>query len=256
MKSGLFQRAKTLGAVLVGLVCVLPACAEHNAQVMYIAANMDYEALDCQLRATGGQLFYRSTGTLDIGVSNRYRLYPRVFNGMGTSEETTQNSVKELMLENNFIQIVGATIDYDMANVDLGVPLPQGQFVFSATGVESDGGTALMELEIIPPLVGEVLRTAKKLEKPYSSAQLIAYVTLEGKLQDGTTVHSNEFVYPITVCKCCLLFPALDDCMFSGDENEKIPLPCNPGQDVSLDCRAIWALDLDDVISRCYFETD
>ena len=97
-------------------------------------------------------------------------------------------------------------------------------------------------LEVVTSDVGQLLKQAQLIMgEAYQSAQLLVRVTMEGQLQDGTIVYSNEFTYPITVCNRCLIYYPVADCTTQESEPEVVA-PCFPGQDDAVDCRLCYVL--------------
>lgn len=236
-------RGAFAGAAVAALLSVT-GCTDRSPQALFVQFNQAVDrASSCIARA--GTDIARPIGWMDIGVTNRYLLFPSVENGMPPSASITGSGPSDLHLENNTVQVTGATIYYDLpADIvaDLaeeGVEVPQGQFVFTSGSIEPNSvGVAI--LEVIPPLVGEVLRRSKILSERYATTQILVRVTVEAVLKDGDTVNSNEFVYPLNVCNGCLVYFSVPDC--TALPTEEITLPCFPGQDEGLDCRACYQL--------------
>ena len=223
-------------------------CAENEALVYYIAANQTVdEKSNCELQVGGGGAI-RPYGYMDLSLTDEYVMFPLIESGMAKTEEITGKGPKELMGDNSTILILGAIVDYEIDPIieaellaRTGAGLPQGQFIPSAGSVESNKN-ALAALQIIPPFVGQQLRQAQQLMgEPYQAAQMLVNVTMEGQLPDGTTVYSNTFVYPITLCNQCLIFYPVDDCTNQDSEPDVKP-PCFPGQDDAVDCRFCYIL--------------
>lgn len=234
-------RVAALAVALVGVA----GCTDRSPQALFVQFNQAVDrASSCVARA-GGQIT-RPIGWMDIGITNRYLLFPSVENGMPTSAEISGQGPSTLRLENNTVQITGATVYYDIPEdiqADLaenqGVEVPQGQFVFTSGSIEP-GSTTVAVLEVVPPRVGETLRLSKILSERYATTQILVRVTVEAVMKDGDTVNSNEFVYPLNVCNGCLVFFPVLDCTLPP--TEEVTLPCFPGQDEGVDCRACYQL--------------
>ena len=230
---------------LVALAAVMASgCTDRSPQVLFVQYN---QAVDrgtaCTARAGSG--ISRPIGWMDIAVTNRYMLFPAVENGLPPIETVTATGATQLRLENNKLQITGATIYYDLPpdlEADLagqGVAVPQGQFVFTSGSLQP-GEIGALALEAVPPLVGQIIRLSTILKERYATTQILVRVTVEGVMLDGDTVNSNEFVYPLNVCNGCLVYFPIGDCTVTPDE--PLELPCFPGQDEGLDCRACYQL--------------
>jgi hypothetical protein len=80
--------------------------------------------------------------------------------------------------------------------------------------------------------------------------RLITYVRFFGQTTGGDSVESDEFEFPVNVCKGCLIQFApqdIDSCfpvpnclaaasMTGSGAASSLPVPCNPGQDIPIDC--------------------
>ena len=230
---------------------LIGGCAEQEAQVYYIAGNQAVdEKSNCELQAGGGSAF-RPYGYLDLSLTDTYGLFPLVESGIPKSEEVTGKGPKELMTDNSTILIRGALISYEVDPIieaeitaRTGVGLPTDKFVHSAGSVEANKNS-LGALEVVTSDVGQLLKQAQLIMgEAYQSAQLLVKVTMEGQLQDGTIVYSNEFTYPITICNQCLIYFPVADCTNQETEPEVVA-PCFPGQDDAVDCRLCYVLAKD-----------
>ncbi len=76
--------------------------------------------------------------------------------------------------------------------------------------------------------------------------RLVTYVRVYGNTLGGQYVESDEFEFPIDLCVGCLIrfapqdidpnFPAPNCAAASTGGAVALPIPCNPGQDVTIDC--------------------
>lgn len=238
-KSRIGYALVVLGALLsLGLT----GCAEQEGQTFYIAFSLALED-DCEISAGGGQVALRPRGRMDLVLTNEYYLFANVVNSMSTTSQVTGGTPATLQLENNNLQIIGGKVSYSVG--DIGIDLPQNQFVFTS-GTVRPGNQSPIQVHAIPPLVGEFLRQAPALQKRYSSVEVVVKLTLEGTLQDGTVVKSREFVYPIDVCRGCLIQynVAPEFCCDPATWGD-VPVPCFMGQDLSVDCRTCCASTFD-----------
>lgn len=243
------ERAGIRPLVLISIaLCFLGACAEHEAQVLFIESNqMIDDKSNCELQV-GGAGIIRPYGYIDLSLTNKYILFPSFSSGMPKTEEVTGKSSTELASDNSTIQILGAIVDFDVDPLigaeilaRTGASIPQGLFVHTTASVEANS-ESLTAVEVVPPFVGELFRQAQLLMGvPYQSTQVLVRVTLEGQLLDGTTVYSNEFVYPLTFCNQCLIFFPVEDCTIQESATD-LEAPCFPGQDDAVDCRLCYIL--------------
>ena len=227
----------------------IQGCAEQEAQVYFIAGNQAVdEKSNCELQGGGGAIAFRPYGYLDLSIADSYVLVPLIESGIPETEEVTGKGPKELMADNSTILIRGAIVNYEVDPIieaeilaRTGATLPSDKFIHSAVSVESSK-SALAAVEVVTSDVGQLLRQAQLIMgEAYQSAQMLVRVTLEGQLQDGTIVYSNEFVYPITICNRCLIYYPVKDCTNLETEPEVVA-PCFPGQDDAVDCRLCYIL--------------
>ena len=248
---------------------LMTGCPEHEPQALWAQGVTDLDQA-CKAKAGGGQISGGlSEGWLDISVDRiGYWLNVQVTNNLHLSESTSKLGVANGQLDNNSINLTGATVNYDVDG--LGVSLPQGFFQPAAASA-LPGVSAVVPVNVFPPQVLAVLRKSPVLvgEKPirdpliaeclwgvddngdrltdpptWKSVPLggrtitvIVRVTYEGVLLDGTEVRSNELHFPVNVCTGCLL-PAYAsayqfvDVMNSGTSpSDCSTTPCVIGQD-------------------------
>lgn len=84
--------------------------------------------------------------------------------------------------------------------------------------------------------------------------RVTSYVRFFGKTLGGDSVESDEFGFPVDVCKGCLIaFPATEDlisgpqpnCLLaSSSTSTTTSIPCVPGQDSAIDCSQCLGLDI------------
>jgi hypothetical protein len=240
------RRLFAAAALALFSLSMASGCSEEEAQAFFVSLNMRPDT-SCELKVTGGQQAFISSGFLDLAVTNEYWMFPQFINGLTESNEVTGLGPEQLRLDNNTISLKGARVYYDIGDVGLGtlspaLELPQHQYIPMTGFVEADA-EGLTAIQIVPPLVGEILRFAPKLQKRYSSAQMILRIVFEGKLLDGSLVKSNEFEYPVTVCNGCLISygVAPSSCCDPAFWEDIPDAPCILGQDDGIDCRLCCA---------------
>ena len=246
-------------------VMILGGCAENDPQVMFITGNQAVDSeTQCKLQSTG-LVTFKPFGYMDVSLANTYLLFPALSTKLEDTTVVTGNSAQQLVLNSSSIQIVGATVPYDLPidpttgpglgylentlapGVALTSPDPlesaglKENYVFTTGSLTSEEGNALVALEAVPPYIGEIIKNSPALSERFSSAQILAHVVVEGVMMDGTKVHSNEFVYPINVCNGCLVFYHVSDCT-QLDQDPEIEVPCFPGQDEAVACRLCYIL--------------
>src|SRR5262249_49152118 len=79
------------------------------------------------------------------------------------------------------------------------------------------------------------------------TARLVTYTKFFGNTTGGKSIESDEFEFPVDVCKGCLIsFSATDinpnfgapNCLGASGGGSSLPTPCFPGQDFLIDCAA------------------
>ena len=251
-------RLSTLSCV----VMLFSGCPEHEAQALFAQASVRYSAV-CDAQALiGSTVPQYPFGILDLTISRvGYFNFIQLVNLMTTSEEVTGLSAANAQLENNIMQILGATITYDTNGLESS--LPSGFFQYSPSGVLPQEAV-IGVVNGIPPAVANILRQdpalsgTKNMRDPLIKAcfesqgksptwegaplggrfvDIVARMTFEAYLLDGVEVRSNEFRFPIRVCNGCLVEQLPPDFFLAGlandqpFESELDPVTCLIGQD-------------------------
>ncbi len=224
----------------------LAGCVPAGAsQFVYILGNSVVQP-DCSFNASENGPF-RSRGTVDLVLAGQYSFAASVFNGMPETIKLQDRKINDPRIEANVVQIESGTIKYEYA---------EG---FDDLAATASSHTAFVGLTLRPQAVGGLslpllhpdlaLAFFDKLaerdpDNPAPSVQLVTKITLKGTMLDGTPFDTDEFIYPITVCKGCLLFFPTEAKLGAGNpncRNEENPPTlnerCQLGQDKSVDCR-------------------
>ena len=256
---------------ICGGIPLLSGCPEAEPDVLWLQAVLLPDD-SCQVSPLlGSSIQTVQKGTVDLAVNREgYIAAVQAVNNMARSEEVTGFGPTSKHLETNNMQLIGATVNYDTAGLD--VDLPQGFFQYTPTGILPQEA-AVGIVNLLPPAVMAELRKepwlvgTKAFEDPLLSAcyqtvdgapptwkgaplggrevEIVARVRFEAALLDGTEVISNELRFPIRVCNGCLVTPQghpgriLD--LFSPTSFDE-PLICNvpqciPGADRCFDVR-------------------
>ena len=225
------------------LAGVFAGCApEGTPQALVIQFNSVVGAENsCKLQvSSGGSQVTRSTGTLDLLFAPNYVMFPSIASKLEEASATTEFGAEQGSLDPNGITFTGVRVWYEIEGL-------QGQYdgtdtilpdeIFSPTSGHVDAGKfTAIAVEILPASVVNILDGDKAFDNIYSGGYLIAHVVLEGRTLDGDKVRSNEFVFPINVCRGCLLYwPFHDatDCCETLISDETV---CYPGQDEAIPC--------------------
>ncbi len=231
---------------LVG--ATLPAtsgCAD-NETMLFVRQVMAVQSPECFVRADASGDF-RTAGALDVLFADSYSAVLLVGNQL-----VQRSSRDQLRTEANRIVLKGAEVRvFDSQEAQLiAFTVPASGFVDPASGATP--GFGLTAATLIPSSLGATLFDQLAL---FESTTVVANIKVFGDTLGGEEIDSAELVYPIVVCKGCLVFkPAdLDDpvtpiyeCNVTGatgmsDTIEIDEVPCSFGQDDLVDCRLCCA---------------
>jgi hypothetical protein len=221
MKRGIVAIALLMG---IGIV----ACVDtEEAPAFYIVRTLALTPQE-QCIVNPESKIHLNSGVMDVMFTNRYFLYPAVQNFLGATSSAEYGEV-------NNIQITSAEISYEfppnLAPATKAV-LDETYHTFLGTSVPPDGVVGA-EILAIPPQVGNALRADDFSKDGYG---LVVFARLEGRMADGTVIHSNEFSFPIDVCFGCLYMVMSNNCC-DTEQAQSVKWPCRLGQDGGVDCR-------------------
>ena len=254
---------RRLACVSFLIASLLGGCVlDGDPGVFYISANqLVGRKTQCVIKAGGRATEVLPIGVLDLLQSNRYLMFPLVESGLGTTANTTNLSPDKLQLDTNTIMLAGAYVHYEVDGLlgpfdapdDDGDGLPDeetaipDEIFVPTSGTVKPGTPAVGMIEVIPPPVGDLLDRDVAFDEIFAAGYVVAYVSLLGFLQDGTEVRSGEFVFPVKVCRGCLVYWNLtpEACCQAAAAPENFP--CFPGQDESsacqLACYGLYGMD-------------
>jgi hypothetical protein len=237
------------GLSLLAVGAVAFSACTHDDSTIFVE-----DVLMPQVVAAGQPCIYSTSstqtviwrGTLDVSFRDYYEPVYLVGNQM-VPEQSTQ----QLMTETSTVNIQGAVVRItDAAGNQLSTytrlaagtiyPASGGVPSFAPIGVETiDQATIMGDPEI----------QAKVFNAPVPGVvRLVTYVRFFGKTLGGRYVESNEFEFPVDVCKGCLIIFSANDVNMSGlypqpnclgngsGTTSQQSLPCQPGQDIAIDC--------------------
>ncbi|MBM4386852.1 MAG: hypothetical protein FJ088_03880 [Deltaproteobacteria bacterium] len=245
---------------LVSISCI----EERNPQVLLYVTNLAMtRETQCIIQVgAGANQLMRTFSILDFALGNRYFAFPLIRNQLPSIFTVNESSVSENVNETNYVQIIGAYVEYDLGELAgqmtsdvIANAFTDPTFVFSNSGLLiAPGIEGVIGLEIVPnKQAGHIREALAKLAKTKAaiqgtSAEIVAYVTLEGMLQDGTVVKSNLFYFPLKLCFGCLIAKTVSNC---NDLPEGVQPPCIPGQDDTVDCRLCCFMGGDPDLCYC-----
>ncbi len=208
------------------LVAGFAACAQDGGDKTVLITNVMAPADMCLLTPSEAGPFVIG-GTLDVGGSGGYLLFPLIKN-LASSNDGTLTSNRIFFAEGFRIEL--SSRDPDTAAAISGANSYSIQAGFSVAPDDSLFGASVQVF--LPGVVKAIAATLN----PFESTQVLASVEVIGN-QGGDQVSSNAFVFPITLCKNCLVTD-LGPCDML-DSAFTVTSPgnsCNPGQDQAVQC--------------------
>jgi hypothetical protein len=230
------------GAILVA--APFPACVHDNSTLFIydvLAPQFVTAGMTCTFTADPTQPVI-SAGTLDADLSAEYSPVFLVGNQVVPRGDPTQPHT-----ETSFITIEGAVVT--ITNSD-GTQLNSFTKPVAATVPPSTGttpGFAPLQVTIID------FMTSGNLGKD-GIDRVVSTVRFFGHTLGGESVESNDFGFPVDVCRGCLVsFPAAEqdnhlatpNCSLAGAAGGAAAnIPCSIGQDLPVDCSVCQGIDV------------
>jgi hypothetical protein len=228
--------------LLGGGVTAVAACA-HDDSTLFIR-----DVLAQQLVSNGQQCLYTTdptqtfipSGILDLDFKDTYDAWYLVGNQTVPvgNPQTPNTETSRITIQGGIVRITDSAGNqlttytrYTSATID---PL---------TG--TDPSYSPVDLTILDHDTVEMFRgTVSQASRP--SVRLVTYVRVYGYTLGGDYVESDEFEFPVDLCQGCLIRFAPQDidpafpepnCVASQTSGAStLPVPCNPGQDDTIDC--------------------
>jgi hypothetical protein len=176
----------------------------------------------------GAEFF--TTGVMDVAFTQTYQAFLLIGNQL-----TQRGSRDQLRTESSRFAVRGAEVQLFDASENL-----LNEFTIPATGFadQSNGttpGFGIADVTLIPASVGGGLAAPQT---------VVAAVKVFGKTLGGETIDSSTLMFPIEICRGCLIsFPtdAIDPvsgaCAPGGGAASSQDAACLLGQDALVDCR-------------------
>jgi len=237
------------GAALLAGACAVVAACVHNDSSIFIQDVLAPQEVSnntpCVFSASTTQPVL-SSGVLDVDFKYSYEAEYLVGNQLVAVANSDQ-----LRPETSTVTLQGAVVRITDA---MGTQLKTFTRLAAATvypAVGSVPGYAAIGVTILDSdtVLGNPTIQNLVLSKPAlnASVRLVTYVRFFGRTTGGKDIESNEFEFPIDVCKGCLISFSPQDinacadvpnCIgqSSGGSMSQQPIPCNPGQDLPIDC--------------------
>jgi hypothetical protein len=231
-------------SLLAGAGVTTAACV-HDDSTLFVqdvlAAPFVTQGQECTFNADPTQPFI-SQGVLDIDFRDEYTAEFLLGNQM-VAEANSQ----QLQTETSTITIQGAVVRITDAS---GAQLNTFTRLAAATVYPSSGTTPGYTPIGLTIIDANTIRNNGSLQTTVAGggrSRLVTYVKFFGNTLGGKSVESDEFEFPVDVCKGCLItFTATDinpnasfpNCLGNGTSTSttSLPAPCVPGQDFPIDC--------------------
>jgi hypothetical protein len=220
--------------LILALLPVLYSCAPEGVTQSFVITGcklLDFTN-QCRLGATGGATEMRSVGIMDLLFTNKYWLAPVIVNDTTKPADGSDIGGKGITL-------LGAHLSFEIGKLQgqwdtKEVRRPYSVFM-PASGFVKPGESASIMLEAVPSEIGALLDRDMAFDERFAGGYMAVHVQIEGVMTDGTTVKSNDFVFPIQLCRACLLYyPVPKSTCCNGTVGDVFI--CFPGQDDGVPC--------------------
>lgn len=235
-------------SLLAGAAVVMPACV-HNDSSLFVqdvlAPQFVTPGQTCSFTTDPTQPFL-SSGILDVGLRNEYD--PTFLVG---NQLVTQSNSQQLQTETSIITIQGAVV---RITDSAGNQLNTFTRLATATVYPATGTTPGYSPVTVTTIDEGTAANATAGLTAGGTVRVVTYVQFFGNTLGGESVQSDDFEFPVDLCKGCLvLFSATDDnpssafpqpncnlasaaAMTGTGSTSSLPSPCYLGQDYQTDC--------------------
>jgi len=231
------------GALLLGIA---PGCADSESVLFIRQVQIPQKSSGNTCTVDNSPTSsHRPAGVLDVAIASQYRASLLV-----GSQLVDRGSKDDLRTETSRVQMEGSEVYLtDSAGRTIGGPytVPSAGLIDPANG--SNPSFGLVESVLVDSVTASKLASELSAQPRGTIRRLTSHVRVFGRTLGGTEVESGEWKYPIDVCYGCLVTYPLgtDDptqpgpnCRAKGEDEPTVP--CEPGQDESVDCRICHAL--------------
>jgi len=222
------------------LTGALAGCApEGTPQSLLLEGNSAVGAkASCALVASaGGET--RSVGTLDLLFANSYLMFPVIRNSLPKASAVSLLEEGEGAAEPHGVVLTGARLWFEIDGLlgqwDGGETVLPDEIFVPTSGYMNPDGLIVVQVEALPASVVNLLDGDMVFDSIYTGGYLIVHIVIEGRKLDGTKVRSNELLYPINVCRGCLMYWPIEPTTCC-DAIVTETVVCFPGQDEAIPC--------------------
>jgi hypothetical protein len=242
-----------LGAIsLLGCGGIVFFSCVHNDSTIFIQDVIAPQEVannqPCVFTASTTQTFL-SSGVLDLDFRASYEAEFLVGNQMVAEANSPQlvTETSTVTLQGAVIRITDASGKNQLATF---TRLTSGTIYPASGNVPGYAaiGTTIVDSNTVlnnPDIRDKVLRAPARA----ASVRLVTYLRFFGNTLGGRYVESDEFEFPVDVCKGCLITFSPQDinpnadvpncigpCSANGAASTQAPIPCVVGQDLPIDC--------------------
>jgi len=233
----------TLVAGIAAAGGIIPACVHDDSTIFVsdvLAPQFVTQGMACTFTADPTQPSL-GRGVMDAALTAEYTAMFLVGNQLVPRGNPNQPNT-----ETSFVTLQGAVVRIVDSNGN-----QLNTFTDRVGGsIPPSSGTTPGYLSVGAKIIDST--TSKGLGKGGAVDPVVSYVRFFGQTLGGESVESNEFGFPVDVCRGCLVsFPRASDdptlpmqpnCALGGaasSSSTSTSVPCFPGQDLPIDCAAL-----------------
>ncbi len=181
------------GTMITGAVSLFALLACEDARPTFVISHVIYMDKDCLASADSDKKW--TIGRYDPYCSDHYSIPLRVESYMMPRSDDMRGRS-----EPNIVQFEGVEISILDPGGALWAP-PFSAAVEGTLGTAAGGepGVALVRVPAVPSALSEIMLDFED----YETREFVISITLFGKTTGGLEVESDEFLFPIEVCKKC-----------------------------------------------------
>jgi hypothetical protein len=201
-----------LGTLVLVLTGLANGCVDNDRSLMIVFNVGPTEDCEYKVQESGTSQIYVPTGFLDLSLNNVYWLEPQIENYMPNNYNMGTKDLNSMT-----VQLEGAEVTYTwLAGRDIIEAYPTllalenaDPYIYYFNSVvsassQSEPGKTLAEIGLFSGEVGDLIATNMGSSADLRQVALGARVRVFGHTLGGTSVRSNEFVYPVYFCYQCI----------------------------------------------------